>query len=91
MIYRLPALTHEHEFLDLVFVAKYVDQLLQQTGNPDYGVVYEWQDEDDQGEFIDLVEGAPPDAVLLRISGAWVRRGVIATPRGNGEFDLTFV
>lgn len=91
MIYRLPALSVDHEFVDLAFVAKYVDGLLRDSGNPDFGVVYEWKDTDDQGEFIDLVEGAPPDAVLLRMAGSWVRRRVIATPRGNGDFDLTFV
>jgi len=90
MIYRLPALTSEHEFVNLDFLARYVDDLVKKTGNPDFGVVYEWKDTDDQDEFIDLVEGAPPDAVLLRIAGSWVRRRCIATPRGDGDFDLTF-
>lgn len=90
MIYRLPALTSEHEFTDLVFLAKYVDNLVSRTGNPDYAVVYEWNDTDDRGQFIDLVEGVPPDAVLLRMAGAWVRRRCVATPRGDGDFDLTF-
>jgi hypothetical protein len=90
MIYRLPALTDEHEFVDLVFLARYVDDLVSQTGNQDFAVVYEWNDTDDQGQFIDLVEGAPPDAVLLRIAGAWVRRRCVATPRGDGDFVLTF-
>lgn len=91
MIYRLPALTTEHEFSNLTFVQKYAESLISDTGNRDFGVVHEWKDTDDQGEFIYLVEGAPPDAVFLYIASSWVRRRVIATPRADGDFDITFV
>jgi hypothetical protein len=74
----------EHEFADLVFVARYVDSMIAQTGNQDWGVVYEYGDDD-------LDDGAcpPPRAVLLRQGGQWLRRAVSAS-LVNDEWVMEF-
>lgn len=86
MIYTIPALSQEDEFFDLAYVAKYVDRLLKSTGGDlDYGVVYEWIRDD--------CRDGPPDAVLMRVAGNWVRRAVLATSvpgMNRGWFTLSF-
>ena len=81
MIYSIPALTHENEFSDLGLVGRYVDQLVNRSGDRHYGVVYEWTRDRD----------GPPDSVLMRLSsGDWLRRAVLATsvPWMPGYFTL---
>lgn len=85
MIYQLPMMTMEHEFVDLVFVARYVDSMIAQTGDQDWGVVYEYGDDD-----LDDGECPPPRAVLLRQDGQWVRRSVRAS-LVDGEWVMEFV
>lgn len=95
MIYSLPALSNDNEFTDLAFVGRYVDGLFADTGNRDYLVVYEWDDEsqviddDDDAESVDVTDN-PPDAVLLRIDGKWERQRVKSTLRPDGDYDLSF-
>ena len=81
--YSLPAMSCQSEFFDLEFVAGYVDRLVKSTGDMDYAVVYEW-DEDGPDS------GRPPLAVLLRIAGAWERRGVLVTSQAERGGDLVF-
>lgn len=85
MIYQFPAMADEHEFVDLDFVTRYSDSMIAKTGNQDWGVVYEYQDDD-------LDDGAcpPPRAVLLRLDGQWLRRSVRAT-RVDGQWRMDFV
>jgi len=85
MIYQLPMMTMEHEFADLVFVARYVDSMIAQTGDQDWGVVYEYNDDDlDDGAF------PPPRVVLLRQDGQWLRRSV-RSRSVNGQWVMEFV
>jgi len=84
-IYSIPAMSLSSEFSDLVFLAKYVDQLVATSGDKDYAVVYEWG-EHGPGPF-------PPLAVLTRVAGEWVRREAIVTirrlPNGRCEYSWT--
>lgn len=86
MIYTIPALTQENDFSDLALVTKYVDQLLKSTGGDlDYGIVYEWIRDD--------CHDGPPDAVLMRVPGKWIRRPLLATSVvgvKKGWFTLAF-
>jgi hypothetical protein len=59
-VYSIPALTMENQFIDLVYVAGYVDHLVKISS--DYATVYRWD-----GHSID----GPPDAVLLRVGSTW--------------------
>lgn len=70
-IYSIPAMSLQSEFADLTWLGKYVDSLLATSGDQDYAVVYEWGDEG-PGDW-------PPAAVLYRVEGEWVRRGVLVT------------
>lgn len=82
--YSLPAMSFHNEFVDLEFVAGYVDSLVKSTGDQDYAVVYEW-DEDGPDS------GRPPVAVLLRIDGAWERRAVLVTSHvSHGRFEYSW-
>lgn len=82
--FSIPALTMANEFLDLVFVGRYVDDLVERTGDLDYAIVYEW-DDNGPGEW-------PPVAVLARLNGKWWRREVLVTvtrtKTGACKFDL---
>lgn len=69
-VYTVPAITLENEFTDLVFVGRYVDSLMASTGDPDYGVVVEW---DDNGP----APGSVPVAFLTRRPGGWKRSVVL--------------
>lgn len=69
--YSIPALTFENEFANLTWLGQYVDKLVTSTGDQDYAVVYEWDDEG-PGDW-------PPVAVLLRVDGQWHRRLVLVT------------
>ena len=60
MIYSIPALTMENEFVDLVYLGVYVDSLVKIS--PEYATVHRWDG--------DVMDG-PPDAVLLRIGSTW--------------------
>lgn len=80
-IYTLPAMAMENEFSDLVFVASYVDQLIASTGDIDYGVVFEW---DDDGPGL----GGPPRAFLTRQKGGWKRSVVLRTGPENDSWTL---
>lgn len=83
-LYSIPALTMDSEFADLVFVGRYVDDLVKRTGDLDYSIVYEW-DEHGPG-------GWPPVAVLARLDGRWWRRSVLVSSKrakdGAWRFDL---
>lgn len=85
--YSIPAMTMENEFLDLVWVGRYVDDLVKRTGDLDYAIVYEW-DEEGPGRW-------PPVAVLARLDGRWWRRPVLVTVardrHGVCKFDLDVV
>lgn len=82
--YSIPAMTMENDFSDLVFVGRYIDGLLERTGDLDYAIVYEW-DENGPGDW-------PPVAVLARLNGKWWRREVLVsasrTKTGACKFDL---
>ena len=82
--YSIPAMSHENEFADLVWVGKYVDRLIQSSGDLDYAIVYEW-DDNGPGDW-------PPVAVLARLGDRWWRRPVLVTSRqakgGAFKFDL---
>jgi len=82
--YSIPAMTMENEFSDLAWVGRYVDGLVKRTGNLDYAIVYEW-DENGPGDW-------PPVAVLARLDGRWWRRPVLVTVtrdrHGACKFDL---
>lgn len=82
--YSIPALSAENEFLDLAFVGRYVDNLVESSGDLDYAIVYEW-DDNGPGDW-------PPVAVLARINGGWHRRqvlvSVVRTRSGACKFDL---
>lgn len=79
--YSIRALSMSNEFTNLVFVGKYVDDLVKRTGDVDYSVVYEWG-ENGPGDW-------PPVAVLARLNGKWWRRAVLVTGKyGSGKFDL---
>lgn len=82
--YSIPAMTMENEFTNLSWVGKYVDGLIEKTGDLDYAIVYEW-DEDGPGKW-------PPVAVLARLDGRWWRRPVVVTVardrHGACVFDL---
>jgi hypothetical protein len=60
MIYSIPALTLENEFVDLAFVGGYVDSLIEL--DPSYAIVHQWNG--------DHIKGAP-DAVLRRVGSGW--------------------
>jgi hypothetical protein len=80
--YSIPAMTMEAEFVDLVWVGRYVDGLIERTSDLDYAIVYEW---DDRGP------GAwPPVAVLARLNGKWSRREVLVTVARNKHGDCKF-
>lgn len=85
-IYSIRALSMENEFANLVYVGKYVDSLIERTGDLDYSVVWEW-DERGPGDW-------PPVAVLARLNGKWWRRPVLVTSHqaknGRLKFDLEF-
>jgi len=70
--YSLPAMSMANEFADLKFLAGYVDRLVASTGDRDYAVVYEWDEDGSES-------GRPPVAVLLRSGKQWHRRRVLAT------------
>lgn len=75
-IYSIPAMSSENEFTDLTWLGKYVDNLVKNSGDQDYAVVYEWGPHG-PGDW-------PPLAVLLRIEGEWVRRDVqVSIMRGK--------
>jgi hypothetical protein len=58
----------ENEFVDLVWVGRYVDDLVKSTGDLDYCIVYEWDDDGPgEGELV---------AVLARLGGRWFRRPI---------------
>jgi hypothetical protein len=82
--YTIPAMSADNEFFDLVFVGRYVDSLVASTGDLDYCIVYEW-DEDGPAKW-------PPVAVLARLNGKWWRREVLVTvarkKTGVCKFDL---
>jgi hypothetical protein len=82
--YSIPAMTMENEFVDLVWVGRYVDGLIERTCDLDYAIVYEW-DDDGPGDW-------PPVAVLARLNGKWWRREVLVTGKrdkhGVFKFDL---
>jgi hypothetical protein len=82
--FSIPAMSAENEFHDLVFVGRYVDKLLESSGDLDYAIVYEWDDRG-PGEW-------PPVAVLARLNGKWWRREVLVTvartKTGVCKFDL---
>ena len=82
--YSIPAMSADNEFLDLDFVGRYVDNLVKSSGDLDYAVVYEW-DDNGPGDW-------PPVAVLARIDGRWFRRQVLVTvartKTGACKFDL---
>lgn len=84
-IYSIPAMSLGGQFSDLDFLAKYVDQLMLNTGDADYGVVYEWGPHGPSPH--------PPLAVLYRVEGSWVRRHVLVTinrlPNGHCEYSWT--
>lgn len=80
-IYTVPAMAMTNEFADLAFVASYVDRLMASTGDIDYGVVFEW---DDDGP----VPGRPPIAFLTRRKGGWKRSFVLRTRPGNDNWSL---
>lgn len=67
-IYSIPAMSLENEFTDLNWLAKYVDNLVKNTGDQKYAEVYEWGPHG-PGDW-------PPLAVLSRIEGEWVKRDV---------------
>jgi hypothetical protein len=71
--YSIPALTMENEFVNLTWLSRYVDDLVKRTGDNDYAIVYEW-DEDGPGDW-------PPVAVLARLDGRWWRRPVLVTSK----------
>jgi hypothetical protein len=79
--YSIPAMSLNNEFSDLNFVAKYVDQLVSTTGDSDYGVVFEW---DDNGP----VPGGPPVAFLTRRKGGWKRSVVSRYGPGTDDWEL---
>lgn len=83
-VYTIPALAFEHEWANLVFVGSYVDGLIERTGDLDYAIVYEW-DDNGPGDW-------PPVAVLARLDGKWWRREVLVTvsrtKNGACKFDL---
>lgn len=64
-LYSIPALTMENEFVDLVFVGNYVDDLVKKFGD-DYAIVYEWGEKG--------VGQGLPVAILARLNGSWSRR-----------------
>jgi hypothetical protein len=64
--YSIPALTMYNEFANLAAVGRYVDLLIASTGDQNYAVVYEW-DEDGPSS------GRPFIAQLKRVNGAWER------------------
>jgi hypothetical protein len=82
--YSIPALSADNEFLDLAFVGRYADSLVASSGDLDYAIVYEW-DDNGPGDW-------PPVAVLARINGGWHRRqvlvSVVRTRSGACKFDL---
>lgn len=59
-VYSIPALSMENEFINLAYVARYVDDLLKIS--PEYAIVYQWNS--------DFMDG-PPDVVLRRIGPTW--------------------
>lgn len=81
MIYTVPAMSFENEFTDLAFVARYVDQMVEATGDPDYGVVFEWNEHGP-------VPGRLPVAFLTRRKGGWKRSLVLKTEPGDGDWTL---
>ena len=60
MIYSIPALTMENEFVDLDFVGHYVDSLI--AIDPEYATVFQWNGDEMKG---------PPDVVLMRVGSTW--------------------
>lgn len=66
--YSIPAMTMGNEFADLVWVGRYIDDLVEKTGDLSYCIVYEWGD-DGPGDW-------PPVAVLARLNDRWWRRSL---------------
>jgi hypothetical protein len=64
--FSIPAMSHENEFTDLVWLGLYVDKLVESSGDNSYAIVYEW-DGDSPGD-------GPLVAVLARLGGRWSRR-----------------
>lgn len=81
--YSIPAMSMENEFANLTWLGKYVDNLVNSTGDQDYATAYEWGDEG-PGNW-------PPLAVLFRRDGQWIRKGVLVSimqkPDGTCHFD----
>lgn len=73
-VYSVPAMSWANEFVDLEFLAGYIDGLIRTTGDADYGMVCEWDEDGPES-------GRPPVGVLLRLNGAWERRHVLVTTR----------
>jgi hypothetical protein len=79
--YTIPSMSIDAEFSDLNFVGRYVDRLIESTGDSDYAIVYEWRD--------DGPTTWPPIAVLVRRDGRWVRRRVISSgKKGTAHRNL---
>jgi hypothetical protein len=81
--YSLPALSLDHEFSDLNFVAGYVDNLLKTTGREDYRLVCEW---DEDGPY----SGRPPVGLLYRLDGVWERRHVLVSSERNSSGHVVY-
>lgn len=81
MIYSVPAMSMENEFINLDYLAKYVDRLVVSTGDEDYRIVYEWTNRG-PGSY-------PPVAVLVRSGDTWERRPVLATGEKGGKHSYT--
>lgn len=80
--YSIPAMSMENEFSDLGFVSRYVDDLVERTGDLDYSIVYEWG-EGGPG-------GWPPVAVLARLDGRWWRRAVLVSTKQQKDGACAF-
>lgn len=78
--YSIPAMTMENEFVDLVFVGGYVDDLVKRTGDLGYCIVYEWGDSGPGN--------GTPIAVLARLNGRWWRRVIPVSPKQQKEMSM---
>jgi len=88
-VYSIPALGFVNEFVNLDYLAKYVDALLSSSevsSSMGYSLVYEW-DQRGPGE-------RPPMGALRRIPGkGWERLVVVGQciPNGDNTYFQTFV
>lgn len=87
MIYLFPIMTADHEFNDLDFVGRYSDSMIAKTGDLDWGVVYEY---DDDYFDSDPDPSIPPRAVLLRKEGIWVRN-LVRSSFVEGKWMMDFI